>query len=90
MMDPILEVRMWWSLGIVFIALILPLFVLYIMHMKNRNYLKWWHIPLYFGWVSLWITHGRDIIPDKYDVTTERVYQCEWVDKTVPKYPKID
>lgn len=90
MMDPILEVRMWWAIGIVCIGFLLPLLVLAIRQIFFNKDVTWYQAAGYVLWITLWVSFGKELIPEKYDVKTERVYQCEWVDKTVPKYPKID
>lgn len=90
MMDPILEVRMWWVIGIVCIGFLLPLLVLALRQIFFNKDATWYQAAGYVLWITLWVSFGKELIPEKYDVKTERVYQCEWVDKTVPKYPKID
>lgn len=90
MMDPILEARLWWSIGIICVGFVLPLFVLAIRQVFFNKGVTGYQVAGYVLWVMLWISFGKELIPEEYDVKTEKVYQCEWVYKTVPKYPKID
>lgn len=86
-MDPILEMRMWWSMAIIFCGICLPLIILMISHIWVPNSVKWYHLALACIVMVCTIVFARDVIPEKYDIKTERVYQCEWVDKIVPLYP---
>lgn len=86
MTDPILEVRMWWAYLIVFCGVLLPFICLMYIYIYNPKYVKYYHLIGLVCVVVLTVIFGRDIIPEKYDIETIKVYQCEYVEKIVPKY----
>lgn len=85
-MNEIIEIRMWWAMGIVIIGGLVPFFCFCIYHQGSRTVNAYALICL-FVYYFLFFMYGRDVIPEKYNVVTEKVFQCEYVDKLVPKYP---
>ena len=85
-MDPILEVRMWWAYLIGFCGVLLPFICLMYVYIYNPKYVKYYHLIGLVCVVVLTIIFGRDLIPEKYSIETVKVYQCEYVEKIVPKY----
>lgn len=86
-MDYILEMRMWWAMAIIFCGVVLPVIVLFCIQAFKPRMMKWYHLVVAVTIIVLTFAFARDMIPEKYDVKTEQVYQCEWVDKIVPVYP---
>lgn len=85
-MDEVLQVRMWWSVGLIFGGLVLP-FIIWCFIIKpsdpNINY-KGLAFVVY---VVLFFKYSQNLIPEKYDIETIKVKECIYVEKIVPKYP---
>lgn len=86
MTDPILEVRMWLAFLIVFCGVFLPFICLMCIYIYNPKYVKYYHLIGLVCIAVLTVIFGRDLIPEKYDIETIKVYQCEYIEKIVPKY----
>lgn len=84
-MDEIIEMRMWWAGGVVLFGGLLPFFT-FCMYYSGKK-INAYALVAFFAYYVLFFNYARDIIPEKYDTKIERVYQCGYVDKMVPKYP---
>lgn len=91
-MTDILEIRFYIASAIVFVGmLIIPFtFFFYMARKYGNKKAPWWVLPVIAVYLYIFFNYSRDMIPEKYDIVPVKVYQCEWVEKYEPKYPRID
>lgn len=93
-MDDIIQMRAIWSFALVMFGLVLPFISLVVLWVifpskfeKFSNRKKNLILVSFIIYVASFLFFCRELIPEKYDIKYEKVYQCEYVEKMFPVYP---